>query len=333
MNEMRLLVSFGAVFVLLLTASAGLVLLLDRWVLASRQLRSPALRAGLVLAPPIIALLGCVALAFPDPFEACHCAAHGLHHPHLCLTHPAFAGSLFVPASCLVAAWAALVAPRLGGLGRRALASSRWVRSARRLPIEQLEGVAVHLLDDASPSAFMAGVLAPIIAMDRRLWAALSPEARRAVVHHERAHTERRDGLTLFALQLAAAVSPFPLGSRLLDGWKAAAESACDRHAAWVLGDAGAIAEALIAVEKTRAAHPGAAAEQRLVLGIGAGGELERRVLALLEREDASRARELLGNDLLAVALVALAAGTLTLAWPGGAFHHAVETAIGLLAP
>ncbi len=333
MSVLRLLVPFGAVFVLLLVASAGFVVLLERCIPAFGRLRSSALRAGLVFAPLIVALLGCVALAFPDPFEACHCAAHGLHHPHLCLGHPAFARPLFVPAACLLLAWAALVVPRLVVLARDALASSRWARSARRLPAAQLDGVAVHLLDGVSRSAFMVGLGAPIIVIDRLLWGALGVEARRAIVHHEHAHIERRDGLTLFALRIAAALSPVPLGRRLIAGWKAAAESACDRHAALVLGDAGAVAEALVAVERVRAEHPGVAADQRLVLGIGAGGELERRVRVLLEREDATETSGLLGNDLLAAGLVTLAAGTLTLVWPGGAFHHAVETAIGLLAP
>lgn len=64
--------------------------------------------------------------------------------------------------------------------------------------------------------------------------------------------------------------------------------------------------------------------------GVVGGGDLERRVLDLLGADHRDPER-LLGNDALAAGIIALGACALIIAWPGDAFHHAVETLIGQL--
>jgi hypothetical protein len=333
MSSPALLAPLGAIFLLLASASAAAIALLARLApsLEQRWLGpSTALRAAIILAPMILAGIGCVALAFPNPFIGCHCAEHGPHHPHLCASHPAFALPLVAPAAYVVGGWLLLVAPRLYRLGREVIASKRWTTTIRNLRVEKLDGIAFRRIDGATRSAFTVGVRSPVIVFDRLLWDALAIEERRAVLHHEQGHVERRDGLTLLVLRVCMTLYPVPMGPRLLDDWRAAAESACDLYAAATLGDAGTVAGALVSVEKTRAQDPGSdAAGEAPAFGVAAGGDLERRVLALLDQDEASKAEPLLGNDMLAVALVALGAGTLSLAWPGGSFHHAVETLIG----
>jgi hypothetical protein len=235
------------------------------------------------------------------------------------------------PALCLLGVWLFVAAPRLLGLGRSVIASMRWTHSARSLPSLQIRGVAVRLADCGSRSAFTIGALSPFIVVDRGLWRSLSDEARLAVAYHEQGHVRRRDGLTLLALRLCVALFPMPRGARLLAAWRAAAEGACDFYAAERLGDAAAVAATLVAVERIRArSAPEDASIPAGALGIAAGGDLERRVLALLDGED--RAVEpSLGNDLLTSSLAALGAVAVTIAWPGDMVHHTIETLIGSL--
>ncbi len=331
MSTALLLVPLVAAFVVLSCAGALTGALLARFAPSLPETRAPSTtaRALVTFAPWIIAAIGCVALASPDPFAGCHCAEHGLHHPHLCLSHPAFAKPLFGPALLVLGAWLLLAAPRLFQLARELITSTLWARTIRRLPIEHEGGVSFRLHDCGAPSAFTVGVLSPFIVFDRRLWNLLSPEERRAVLHHEQGHAERRDGLTLLALRLCAALSPVPFGKGLLDAWRRAAEKTCDLHAAAALDDATTIAAALVSVERIRAQHPPTNPAHAVpALGVGAGTELESRVVALLDARPNSKDQRL-GNDVLAAALVTLGAAALTVVWPGDMFHHAVETLIG----
>jgi beta-lactamase regulating signal transducer with metallopeptidase domain len=324
-------VVFAAVLVVVASAAAATAGLLERLLArAPARVRATWPHAALVLSPIVLAGLACIALAVQNPFAACHCAVHGLHHPHLCLSHPAFGQPLVVPSACVLALWALVVAPRVVRLGREVLASERWARAAAGLPIEHVDGIAVRIADGAGYQAFTVGALAPVIVLGRPLWDALAPAERRAVVQHEHGHCERRDPLTLLALRLGDALCAGPLRGRLLGRWRAAAESACDRHAAYRLGDGASVAEALLGVERARGAAPSPALAAP-TLAAFAGGDLERRVVALLDAGVADDRAEVLGNDLIAVAVLAFGAGLLTLLWPGDALHHAVETAAGLL--
>lgn len=330
-----LLVPFGAAFVALGLASAWAVgaaaRLAARWTPSMRRRAPTALRAAIGFAPAILAALGCAALAFPNPFAGCHCASHGLHHPHLCTTHPSFALPLVMPAACLLGGWLVITVPGVFRLVRDTIASARWARVVRCLPVDYVDSVALRLADCGARSAFTIGARSPVIVFDRLLWRSLSEEERRAIAHHERGHIERRDGLTLLALRLCFALFPTPGSQRLLEAWRAAAEHACDRYAAARLGDPAAVAAALVSVEKIRARSQDESAIPAHALGALARGDLARRVLALVESDEDRETEPLLANDALAVAIVVFGALLLTIVWPGDAVHHAIETLLGHL--
>jgi len=284
-----------------------------------------------LLLPWLLAALAALALASPNPFAPCHCTEHGLHHPHLCLTHPGFAGPLITPAGIVLGIWLLIVAPRVVRLLREVLAAIVWARTIQRLPLYKEDGVSFRIHDCDAPSAFTVGVWSPVIVIDRRLWARLSAEERRAVLHHEQGHVERRDGLTLLALRFCMALSPIPLGERFLAPWKSAAEKACDSHAASMLGDAMTVAAALVSVERIqREISPKNSFHPVPALGVVAGAQLEERVVALLDMQP-NNGEQQLGNDVLAAGLMTLGAAAVILVWPGDTFHHATETLIGLL--
>lgn len=344
-GALALLAWFAAIFGVLGTAGAWAVGaaaqlwpgLAARLSPAHRRAASPALRAAVVLAPAMLAVLGCVALASPAPFSAgCHCASHGLHHPHLCLHHPQFAMPLAGAAAVLLGAWAAIAAPRLLRLAREWLAAARWARAIRRLPVTSVGGVPVRVVPCGAPGAFTVGALAPVIVFDQGLFEGLSEEERRAVAHHEEGHAARRDPLTLLALRAAAALFPMPGARARIEAWRDAAEATCDSYAAARLGDAAAVAAALVAVERAREAA-GSAGEPpalaALALGAPAGARLAERVHGLLDGlhgDDSARRR--LRNDALAAGIVTLGAAALAALWPGDLIHHAVETLLGWLA-
>ncbi|MFS8072099.1 MAG: M48 family metalloprotease, partial [Byssovorax sp.] len=228
MSSLFLVLPLAAVFALIASGAAAVLTLVERVPLSLRKrvLRSSTARAGVVFAPIVLAALGCVALAFPNPFLGCHCAQHGLHHPHLCIIHPDFARPLAVPAACLVALWLVLVTARVVRLASEVVASLRWLRAQRGVPVEQIDGVVFRRVDDGSRNAFTIGALSPMIVVDRLLFNALSGEERRAVLLHEHGHVQRRDGLTLLALRLCLSLYPIHAGRSLLGEWRAAAEGA-----------------------------------------------------------------------------------------------------------
>ena len=81
MSELDILAPFGALFSFLAT---GLASGLRLAVLRGRDVgRSSRAWVMVGLAPSLVALLACLALASPTPFSACHCTAHGSHHPHV----------------------------------------------------------------------------------------------------------------------------------------------------------------------------------------------------------------------------------------------------------
>jgi beta-lactamase regulating signal transducer with metallopeptidase domain len=331
MTAMLVLVPIAAVAVVAAAASAAVIAWWADRLQARRELwmRSSALWAGLVVAPLAVALVTIAALASPHPFDACHCTAHALHHPHLCIGHPHLAASLLIPSLVVLAAWMALAAPRLLRFVRWLVSSTRWVAHLRGAEKTTAAGAPMLLLDCGVPTAFTAGAFRPLVVFDRGLWNGLEPEARRAVLEHEIGHVERGDGLTLLALRACLALQPF-LPLSLLDRWRSAAELACDRRAADRLGDPVAVAHALVATHELRAGRSCAAIPHDApVLGVIAEGGLEDRVRVLLEETRARPQRE--RSDLVAVAMVTLGACLVAVAWPGDLLHHAVETLIGVV--
>jgi Zn-dependent protease with chaperone function len=327
-NVVFLLLPLGAVFVIVFAVMGALV----RAILAARIVRphrwlSSSVVVSLASLPIVMATLSVIALVVPNPLGTCHCVAHGAHHPHLCVFHSELARPLLGAALAVIATWALLCAPRVKRLFAQWLETVRLGRSVRRVPADLVDGIPVRLLDLATPQIFSVGMLRPLVVADRKLWSALSRDERRAVAHHEHAHAERLDGFTLFTLRAWSALCPFPLGNELIQAWRRCAERACDSHAARVLADAASVAQALITVERARAAvdNPSTPA---LSLGVVGHSDLEGRVRALL---DEPRSAPALANDVLAVAVLATGAAIFTAVWPGTILHHTIETAFGLI--
>lgn len=286
-----------------------------------------ALRAAFVLAPAVVGLLAMLVVLVPSPFSHCHCLEHGGHHPHLCVRHPWLALPLLTPAAALAAVWLAQAGWRAWAVLRDLVRSERWARRLARLPSETVGGIAVRLVDDLALGAFTLGIWTPVVAVDRALWQGLSPEERLAVLHHESAHLQRRDALTLASLRLVSTLLPWPSNGPWLRSWRAASEAACDRYAAIQVKDATCVAMALVSVERLRA-QLRASTPLSPALGIAAGTDLQVRVHALLEDKPGSVP---LANDLLAVGIALLGLAVLLVMLPGSSLHHFVESLLGLL--
>ncbi len=344
MSLLSVLIPLCAVFLMVALASAAFVsvlLWLRRrfWAPSSARpyfgaslRRSTTLRAAILAAPLLIAALACLAVISVAFVDGCHCAQHDLHHPHLCFAHPVFAHPLLEAATWFLGVWALLLVPRLLRIGWAVIASRRYQRKIRLAAPTLLGAVAVRIVDCADRSAFTIGALTPLIVFDHELWEALTDEQRCAVVLHEAAHLSRRDGFTLVVLRLCAVLFPRATAKRLIDGWSAAVELSCDRHAAAKLGDETAVADALVAVERARARTPiSETGKLATVMTVASSGSIEHRVMALLDGPADHEPRSALANDVLALTLIAIAAAVATWMSPGDWVHHGVETLAGLL--
>jgi Zn-dependent protease with chaperone function len=161
------------------------------------------------------------------------------------------------------------------------------------------------------------------ILLSAQMEEALSPAALSSALAHEEAHLHRRDPLIGLLLAVGGLFAP-PLLSRLfLDGFRRAAEEACDAEAAQAVGDGTVVAAALVQV----------AALQRQALpaldGTPAFGELalERRVQLLLDGPGPSG-----GPGRALRVTLALSSAAVLLSFTQSAFlHHAVETLLHFL--
>lgn len=305
----------------------------DRQRAALAEPGSPLRHASALFVPAVLAALAALAVLLPGLDAGCHCPAHISHHPHLCLIHPGFAAPLLVPALMVLGVWGLGALPGVLGLWRDGVATWRWGRSLRQLPVRRIAGVEVRVVDLGIASAFTVGVLSPFIVMDRRLVDGLDESQQRAIVLHEAAHRTRRDGLTLALLRLCRALWPVPGAAKAIERWLAAAEQQCDQHAASESDDPMGVAEALVAVERLRAAQSDADSVRLPVAALAAhaGDQLEARVRALLDDRSAVARRGQLGSDALALAIVALGVAALAITWPGDELHHFTEHTVEAL--
>ena len=289
------------------------------------KMRSTVLSAAVAGAPALVSVLALIVIVIPTPFSACHCLSHGPGHPHLCLLHPWLAAPVVPWAAPLLLAWLAFTGFRASIVLRQVYLAECAAARVRRAPSALVDGVAIKLIDGAGQAAFTIGLFNPVIVIDREVWEQLEPAARLAIVHHERAHASRHDGLTLACLRLITAGLPWPSQGAWLGAWRAASEAACDRHAATQLKDATSVAMALVAVERLRLSTT----VPSIALAAAAGSQLETRVRALLSPTPL-RATPL-ANDALALGIIAVGLTLLVLAWPGSLLHHAAEVLLGQL--
>lgn len=321
---MSLAAALAAVFVLV-TVLSGLVTSLA--TARPRPLPSTSFRAAALMAPAVAAGSVCSALVYPGLFsEACHCVAHGLHHPHLCLRHPDYAAAAMVPASLVAVVWFVLAAPNLIRLATNVWRTERWAWRVSKAPERVYDAIRFHLIDAPGLGACTTGVLRPRIAVDKTLWTRLKDDERRAVLHHEDAHRQRRDPLTLFVLEACSALAVVPQMAKLVRLWQVDTETECDRHAADVTRSADSVASALLTIERYHGETP----LVRLPIGASAAGtELEGRVRTLLADEPSPR-RANLASDVLAVGLIGLAVAVAFTLSGGELIHHGAETVLGV---
>ncbi len=298
-------------------------------VFAQRLGRSTLSAAALVLAAPLGAALLFLALATPTPFApACHCLAHAALHPHLCWAHPTNAAGLVAPALSVIGLWCVTRSYPAVRAARDFVRSALLVRDLRALAPTTCDGVELRLADCGRAAAFTAGLVRPVVVVDRWLWAKLDADQRRAVAHHEHAHCLRYDGMTLALLRLALAALPFVAAEELLARWRLRAEAYCDQYAATLVGSV-VVADTLLAVQRLQDEHGGSLTEApSLSIGIS-GADLEARVLGVLAAPSDDAARPV--SDVLALSIVAAGFALLTVVWPGDSVHHLVETAAGFL--
>jgi Zn-dependent protease with chaperone function len=283
-------------------------------------------RAAAVMAPALVAASVCSALVWPGlVHEACHCVAHGLHHPHLCPRHPDYAAAALVPAASVAAAWVILATPQFAGIVANVWQTSRWARQISKAPKRVLDNIPFHLIDAPGLGACTTGLLKPRIAVDRGLWGKLRDDERRAVLLHEEAHRQRRDPLTFFVLKLCAALA-IPQAAKLIRHWQVDTEMECDRHAASVMGSPDSVASALLVI----AQHHRDTRLITLPMGASAAGSaFEARVRTLLAGNPSPRSANL-ACDALAVVLFGCAASIVVSVAAGDLIHHAAETVLGL---
>jgi Zn-dependent protease with chaperone function len=320
---MPLAVSLVAVFGVAALISG----LLAKLTLQSTGMRAQTtgFRASWLMGPVLAGVATCSALIFPGVLGACHCVGHGLHHPHLCLRHPDFAVAILFPALGVAAAWLCVATPGLARLCTSAWQTSRWAYRLSKQPTQALGNVSFRLVDAPGLGACTTGLLRPLIAVDRGLWSALNEEERQAVLHHEDAHRQRLDPLTLFVLKACASLAAMPGADAVLRHWQAKVEEECDRHAAEVIGSPECVASALLAIERYRRTQP---LGPLLLQASAGGGSLEMRVRTLLADSPSRRAN--LASDCLSVSLAGIALAIFLALVSGDLVHHGAETLLGL---
>jgi beta-lactamase regulating signal transducer with metallopeptidase domain len=325
MSVLVVAIAFVLVLGWLLAAALAALSRVARFLSRTGKLSSTVLAAALAVAPALASVLALVVILIPSPLSSCHCLSHGPGHPHLCLLHPWLAAPVVPLATPLLLAWLVFSGARATIVLREIYLAELTAARLRRAPSALVDGIAVKLIECAGQAAFTIGLLKPVIVIDRAVWECLEPAARLAIVHHERAHASRHDGLTLACLRLIAAGLPWPSQGAWLRAWRAASEAACDRHAATQLQDATSVALALVAVERLRLSTT----MPQISLAAAAGSQLETRVRALLSPTP-QRAKPL-ANDALALGIIAVGLTLLALAWPGSLLHHAAESLLGQL--
>ncbi len=287
--------------------------------------RSSRVRAGVALLP--IAIGTSIAISLISPISwlsGCHCVAHP-HHVHLCFDHTAFSWAL---AYCALLGGAGALRSLVLGAGvlRSALETHRW--SSRIVTVPGATGP-TEVVAELGAHAVTVGIWKPRIMIGAALWSSLDVEGRRAVEAHEHAHVARRDMLTLLCLKLATAAMPASLGSQLIDGWKRAAEFACDRAAAHRIGDPWTLAAALVTCGKLQLRNSPPELPET-ALAVVDGDDLEARVACLLNEPQGPRPAEVIRGDLVGVGLAALVLTFAMTLLGGASAHHGVETLLGL---
>jgi Zn-dependent protease with chaperone function len=138
----------------------------------------------------------------------------------------------------------------------------------------------VVVIPSLGGGAAVFGFWQPTVMLSAELLAVLAPDELYAVLRHERAHFERRDGLWSLGIALGRCLSPWPAAGRAMAAlWHLDREILCDGQAVRNGADPLALAQSLVtAARLPRRLHPWWAP----ALVDGAGSSLSERVQRLL---------------------------------------------------
>lgn len=272
--------------------------------------------APFVLATLLVAICFVPSLLAALGWGADHCLLHDDEHAHFCFVHaPPTAGSAagWIILGVVVLAAVAVLTPRV-----RALLEAR--RAAKALAGAAQGTAGSFVLDCASPVALTVGFVRPRVLLSTGLLRALPEASQGIVLAHERAHAARRDNLWKWIAQVLAVVHGRRTAALLAEDHALACEQACDARAAGECGDAVAVAETILAVERLAAS----ADAGQLASAFGGSADVAARVDALLaEPRPRPSARGALVPIAALVAVAALLSDPL---------HDAIESVLSLLA-
>ncbi len=182
-----------------------------------------------------------------------HCEGHTEGHIHFCLIHrPALLDSWLLSGSAFV-----FLGMLTAIVGNILVDVSRSWRFRKVLANYQTVSVrdSVHVLASDLPIAFSWGIWSPRIIVSTGLLKVLSPEERAIVIAHEKTHMSRRDGLFGLMARAFSIVHIPQIRKHLLTDWHLANEQLCDKTAAKLTQDPGAVAELLLKMERLYQAH------------------------------------------------------------------------------
>ncbi len=268
-------ISFAMATLVALTSSAviGVWLMLGG---GKERARTPAAEARscllLGLLPALLGVAAMVAALSPSlGWVADHCVVHPGHgHSHLCPRHQTATLSW---ALLLLAGYAAA---QIGAQLWRLALSVRTVLQLRgallRKGVATADGVVV--LPVEAPQAFVLGALWPTLFVSRGLLCGPHRHHLGVVLAHERAHIARHDGLRRVIARLGFAFHLPVVAVALEERLVRAQEMAADEDAARGVGSRTQVAEALVALARSKQS-PAAAL-------LFADSDIEARVHSLL---------------------------------------------------
>ncbi len=133
-------------------------------------------------------------------------------------------------------------------------------------------------MDSDCPLVFTLGWWRPRIYLSSGLREACTAQDLDIILHHERAHQERRDNLRLLVARLCCAILPGPLSRRVLADLQVVTEQACDFRAAERCGSL-AVAETLLKIKRLLLSCPALLPQDAMAF---AERDVETRIKALL---------------------------------------------------